>query len=206
MTDIETVDERLRAVERAIADGDGSDVQLTDPTGELADRIDRLETDVAELDAAVQAVRGYVGHVRAVDETVEREADSALAAVDAVQARVQRLEDRIVETDGTPRERRRAPHSEPPQSDGVDRSTHVGSDADAARVHHRKRRDGSCPHCGGRQHPTTPARRPHTDGGWPASAQSADEEGERRSDGEMTEAPVDAVDESGLVERLRDRL
>ena len=78
--------ERLRAVERALTGGDRAVADL-EPAAEAAaerecleDRIADLEARVEELEAATQAVRGYVGSVRAVNREVERRADLALAA------------------------------------------------------------------------------------------------------------------------------
>ncbi len=94
MSDFDTLDERLRAVERALADADHlsehGDVerQNTDKR-ERRDhtaRINDLETRLDELDAAVQAIRGYVGNVRAVNADVERRADAALAKAETCQA------------------------------------------------------------------------------------------------------------------------
>lgn len=76
---------RLRAVERAVTGGDArpADVaagaEATAERERLESRIDDLEERVAELEAATQAVRGYVGSVRAVNREIERRADLALA-------------------------------------------------------------------------------------------------------------------------------
>ncbi len=90
MTDRDALDERLRAVERALTDDDRAPVDLSDAAA-LDDRVDDLarrttevEERVAELDAAVQALRGYVGNVRAVNDDVERRADAALAKVESL--------------------------------------------------------------------------------------------------------------------------
>ncbi|WP_134672524.1 DUF7310 family coiled-coil domain-containing protein [Halorussus marinus] len=91
MSDLETLDERLRAVERALT---GEDRDLTDlrtgaelaaETDALADRLDEAENRLDELDAATQALRGYVGNARTVNETVERRADAALAKAEALE-------------------------------------------------------------------------------------------------------------------------
>lgn len=96
VTDIDTLDERLRAVERAVSDvsGGGSDdaVALSDPDDDLRERLADLETQATELDAAVQAVRGYVGEIRSVNDEVEHRADAALAAVEGLEGRVDDLE------------------------------------------------------------------------------------------------------------------
>ncbi|WP_267642528.1 DUF7310 family coiled-coil domain-containing protein [Haloarchaeobius amylolyticus] len=110
------LDDRLRAVERAIADEDavldavagdggathtGFEAGATEPaTGSapeqptLADRLDEVETAVADLEAAVQALRGYAGNVRSVNERVEQRADGAMAAVESLEERVAELEAR----------------------------------------------------------------------------------------------------------------
>ena len=92
MPDEETLDRRLRAVERTLTDGE--DVESAPDSGALADRVETLEAElvdardrITELEAATQALRGYVGNVRSVNEDVERRADAALAAVERVEAR-----------------------------------------------------------------------------------------------------------------------
>ncbi|WP_348611068.1 DUF7310 family coiled-coil domain-containing protein [Halobaculum rarum] len=84
---VEDLRSRIAAVERACTDG--TDADLTDladaaeATAELqraSTRLDDLEARVAELESATQALRGYVGSIRAVNERVERRADRALAA------------------------------------------------------------------------------------------------------------------------------
>lgn len=95
MTDQETLERRLRAVERALTDGDDA-VAARPEVGALTDRVDRLEAaladaeeQIAELEAATQALRGYVGNVRSVNESVERRADAALAVADRVESRLE---------------------------------------------------------------------------------------------------------------------
>lgn len=83
--------ERVAAVERAVANGDPSrssdatagDASLADRLDAATARIDDLHERLDELDAAVQALRGYASGVRAVDEEVERRADLALATARA---------------------------------------------------------------------------------------------------------------------------
>jgi len=87
--DAETVDARLRAVERAVAGTDGPVTDIADCAAattereRLAERLDAVEERVAELEAATQAVRGYAGAIRAVNREVERRADLALARATA---------------------------------------------------------------------------------------------------------------------------
>lgn len=73
------MERRLEAVERALAE--------EEPVSRT-DRLDDLETRVAELEAAVQALRGYVGSVRAINEDVERRADRALRKAESVERHV----------------------------------------------------------------------------------------------------------------------
>lgn len=84
----ETLERRLAAVERALTNGDHDLSGLADST-EIATRIenveghiDDLDDRIVELEAATQALRGYVGNVRSVNREVERRADAALAAVE----------------------------------------------------------------------------------------------------------------------------
>jgi len=85
--------ERVAALERAITDGD-HDLSALAGEGELADRLETLETEVEtltdrvdELDAATRALRGYVGNVEAVNREIERQAEAALAAVESLESR-----------------------------------------------------------------------------------------------------------------------
>lgn len=72
-------EERLRAVERALADG-------AYRIDELDERTDTQDRRLAELEAAVLALRGYVGNVRAVNRRVEHRADAALSRVEALES------------------------------------------------------------------------------------------------------------------------
>lgn len=85
----ETLEERLAAVERTLTDGD-HDLTALEDVGETVDRLDALdaETDtlderIAELEAATQALRGYVGNIRATNNEVEQRADLALEKAEA---------------------------------------------------------------------------------------------------------------------------
>jgi len=99
MSDQETLERRLSAVERTIT-ADENDFDQRQQAGELAQRVDQVESTldaqqrrIEELEAATQALRGYVGNVRAVNSDVEQRADAAVAAVD-------RLQDRLDGSDG----------------------------------------------------------------------------------------------------------
>ncbi|MFC6988054.1 hypothetical protein ACFQJD_03715 [Haloplanus sp. GCM10025708] len=92
--DADSLTERLAAVERAVTDGD-TDTRDLASAAEASARIDDVEADVADLDdriadveAELQALRGYLGGVSAVDESVERRADAALAAVSRLESQL----------------------------------------------------------------------------------------------------------------------
>ena len=77
------------------ADGDdaGTDCtrgpdQCEDGPSELAAEIESLESRVAELEAATEALRGYAGSVRSVNRAVERRADRALATAEELRRRL----------------------------------------------------------------------------------------------------------------------
>ncbi|MFB6304950.1 MAG: hypothetical protein ABEH47_07275 [Haloferacaceae archaeon] len=89
--DSDRLTERLAAVERRLTDADPeeglSDVAAMEGRlAELEERADDLEARVGDVESGLQAVRGYVGGVDAVDESVERRADAALAKVEALEA------------------------------------------------------------------------------------------------------------------------
>lgn len=91
MPDRQAIDRRLRAVERALTDGE-ADLGAVRDAAETAERVAALESEleatrerVAELEAATQALRGYVGNVRSVNEGVAERADAALAAVERLE-------------------------------------------------------------------------------------------------------------------------
>lgn len=81
---------RLDAVERALTDGE-TDIDELPDAADVEERLTALEAQaesfddrLAELEAAVQAVRGYVGGIRAVNRDVERRADAALATAESL--------------------------------------------------------------------------------------------------------------------------
>jgi chromosome segregation ATPase len=92
--DADSLTDRLAAVERAVTDGEADTRDLAS-AAEASERLDAVDADVAALDdrltdleAEVQALRGYLGGVDAVDESVERRADAALAAVERLEAQL----------------------------------------------------------------------------------------------------------------------
>jgi len=87
---------RLRAVERAVTDGDATVADLSEAAA-VHDRLDDIEADLAALaervdalDATVQSLHGYVGEIEHVNERVERRADAARAAVERLEDERQR--------------------------------------------------------------------------------------------------------------------
>jgi hypothetical protein len=72
----DSLEARLAAVERALTDEAST---ISPPATE--DRLDDLEDRIRELEAATQALRGYVGDVRVRDDRTEHRTDPALADV-----------------------------------------------------------------------------------------------------------------------------
>lgn len=86
------VSARLRAVERALTDGE--EIPDLSAAADAERRLDALESEVATLaervdalDATVQSLHGYVGDLEHVNDRVERRADAARAAVERLEGR-----------------------------------------------------------------------------------------------------------------------
>lgn len=92
MTDMETIEQRLSAVERTLTDGTdefeslAAASDLDERMTTIEQRLDDIEDRLTELDASTQALRGYVGNVRSVNQEVERRAETALAKVERLEA------------------------------------------------------------------------------------------------------------------------
>ncbi|WP_227131904.1 DUF7310 family coiled-coil domain-containing protein [Halorubellus salinus] len=91
--------DRLAAVDDALVDesseDDGASGQASGEAGDGAPsdaEVAALADRVAELEAAVQALRGYAGSVRAVNDRVEERADAAVATAEDCRERVAALE------------------------------------------------------------------------------------------------------------------
>lgn len=99
---------RLDAVERALTDDDRGPADLADAaeaTDRLAAceaRLDEFEERLADLEAAVQAVRGYVGQARREDRELERTAEAALSTAERVERRLDELGSRDPKCDDSP--------------------------------------------------------------------------------------------------------
>lgn len=87
------LDDRVRALERAVSERDDPPeglpaiADVTAATTDLDDRVSDLESRVADLVARQQAVEAYVDRVDHVNESIERRADAALAAIDRLESR-----------------------------------------------------------------------------------------------------------------------
>ncbi len=135
------LESRLAAVERALTEGETDVDGLPDAAAlaaradELESTVERLDDRVAELEAATRALRGYVGGVRAVDESVERRADAALAAVES-------LESELRDGDATLAAEAANAADAPPATARDGPSTSGDADGDARGVTESARTDG----------------------------------------------------------------
>ncbi|MDG5775861.1 hypothetical protein QA599_05355 [Haloarculaceae archaeon H-GB1-1] len=181
-TDVEALERRLRTVERALGDDETHTKPLS--TADVADtteferRLDALESDLTELQAAVQAIRGYVGNVRSVNDEVADRAETALAKVEALEA------DR--------------------QSQAVER----GSPGDGGRTRSSAPRTAIAhdDRARGPSGPTRPNAAEATDGG--LDRRTATTGGQSTSDWGLDDEPESPADETshGLLARVRDLL
>lgn len=86
--------ERVEALERAITDGEhdlsavADEAEALDRLDSLDSRLTALEDGIEEVQAATQALRGYVGNIRSVNTDVEQRADAALTKVEALEQRL----------------------------------------------------------------------------------------------------------------------
>ncbi|THE64375.1 hypothetical protein D8Y22_13265 [Salinadaptatus halalkaliphilus] len=106
MTDIDRLEQRLSAVERVVVDGDVTVDELSELTA-MADVVEQLETRLheheqrlADLEAAVQSLEGYVGNVESINDDVARQAATATATTDRLERRLDRLEVELDDLEG----------------------------------------------------------------------------------------------------------
>lgn len=103
MSDIDRIDQRLSAVERAVVDRDleldeiADIAALAEDLERLEGRLEEHERRLAELEGTVDAIGGFVANVESVNEDVERQADAAIAAVDRLEYRIDEFERRLEE-------------------------------------------------------------------------------------------------------------
>lgn len=150
----ETLEDRLAAVERALTDTD-CDLAALASEGEIADRVQTMESEmddiaerVAELEAATQAIRGYVGNVRAVNEEVRERADLALETAeranggpDSPESTISRERETHLDDDLSSDEWTTSPHAEEPTLElAADRRT-------ASEDDHTQSNGDQCPLC-----------------------------------------------------------
>lgn len=129
------IDDRVRALERAVTERDDpaapipaiADVDAT--TVDLGERVSELETQVADLAARQEAVEAYVDRIEHVNESIERRADAALAAVDRLETTRERP------TASSPTVDSRAPKHDPEeQRSDTGGGSHAPHVSDAATI------------------------------------------------------------------------
>lgn len=202
--------ERVEALERTVADGEfdpdqtGSHAELQDRLSALEDRLDTVEDRIEELDAATQALRGYVGNIRSVNEDVEQRADAALAKAEALESTLDGSK-RPAEpsTANEPANSKRDPgfatrENTPPEDGQM-------ADGDRPTESARTARSGRCRECG-RIHDDEQSRR---QSGRDESPPGATDGGSSRSRGGQTaEDPLvpGESDDTGTLQRIRELL
>lgn len=232
------IDEKLAAVDDSLsaACGDDAPVDAADgrgrepveergepsldgeDAGAPSSEVAALTERVAELEAAVQALRGYAGSVRAVNDRVEERADAAVATTESLRERVAALE-----ADGCDCSRGVASAGDRHDATVADGRRERGerrTSATARRDQRSRDRDaGECETCDGtglRRDDDGNPRVGHADDTRPDGAAA---ESRSSGDGDPVEWPpaaprepygdVDADDDRerpGLVARLRDAL
>lgn len=86
--------DRVETLERAITGEEydlsalSTDADALDRVSQLEERVEEIETQIEELEAVTQALRGYVGNIRAVNEDVENRAETALSKVETLDKRL----------------------------------------------------------------------------------------------------------------------
>ncbi len=84
--------ERVEALERTVTGGDhdlsglADEADALDRLEQLEEQFETIQDSLAELEASTQALRGYVGNIRAVNEDVEQRAELALAKAEEIEA------------------------------------------------------------------------------------------------------------------------
>ena len=89
---MDELENRVEAIERAVTEGE-HDLSGLAEASEAGERLDELEQELSgltdrvdEREATTQALRGYVGNVRAVNREVERRAEAALAKAESLES------------------------------------------------------------------------------------------------------------------------
>ncbi|WP_435551587.1 DUF7310 family coiled-coil domain-containing protein [Natrinema sp. CGMCC1.2065] len=215
MSDIERIEQRLSALERAVVDGDSEVPALEDRASLAADletAVERLEAHdrrLADLEGRVDAVEGAVGGVESVDDAVERQANAAVAAVDRLEFRIDGLE-RALEGH---HDRNGSRSGSEPGDEGTAERAAPKSTADA-----RDERESGSPPIASTDAVGESGERPGVERTVEAIVSTADDDG-RSSDDPLSEGEVDgaaaadgaaATDEAdgttGILGSLRDRL
>jgi len=138
MTELES---RIETLERAVTAGEhdlselASEADALERLNEVEATCEEFERQLAELEAATQAVRGYVGSIRAVNSEVEQRADAALAAVESLEEQLEATES----SDGS------SPYE---RTDAQKSPLHQQQSPDTRRPTNRPEKKGACCACG----------------------------------------------------------
>ncbi len=143
--DTDALSERLASVERRLTDADDGTVgdigAVEGRLAELEERADGIETRVERLESGLQATRGLLGGVDAVDESIERRADLALAKAEEIERRLDAADGPPVDAAPTPDRR----DADDRRTAGTDPATGADDDRIVAGVSSATAPEGSRP-------------------------------------------------------------
>lgn len=210
--DRERLSERLAAVERRLTDADpdedgGGLADVAAIEGRLSDlesRADDLDARLGDVESGLQALRGYVGGVDAVDEAVERRANAALAKAERLEARL----DGDPALDGVTTDDRERATGRMDADDGSERADGGEAGADGGQYGRATDRDGGRGGSDGERR--DPDDRPHPpetiDGSPDVGADGSFDGATRATAVDAGSSGTDEGEDRRLVDRLRDAL
>lgn len=196
----DALEERIEALERTVTDGE-FDHELSDHNkienrlSAVESQLEAIDTQIDDLEAATQALRGYVGNIRAVNDDVEQRANAALAKAEALEATFDSAEKSGArEVPGT--DKGQALREESAEAIDSNQETAVGAG---------RQDDDRCQVCG-RAHDSGPQRKQRSIPGATDGGSSTHTEPAQQS--ERTNDPLipDDSEETGTLQRVRELL
>lgn len=172
----ERLEHRIETLERAITDGDhdlsalAAEADAVDRLETLESRVDEIDDRVSELEAATQALRGYVGNIRSVNTDVEQRAETAIAKVESLESALDIDEGVVTGTPAPPGEATAAPEATNGGAGNESNGQHPDACADESAASGVE----ECTACGRPRSAGSPRDQGLTDGGRHRSADAND--------------------------------